>query len=267
MRGLAALVAAAALWVLTTRRLPMLRIRLTVPPITTLAAGVAVGAVSAAFAFGLLGVPVAALAIGVLGAAIPVVIADARRRQRVETVAEAWPDLLTILRGRIAAGEPLPRAFIVAARRFGPPFAAAADDIETSVEYGPGFVDALDRLRADLTDPTADRILTTISVAHRSGGQRVGAVLAALTASVADELRLRKAHVAATTEQRLTAAVALLAPWVLLALTVATNPRSAEAYSSGMGAVVVIAGLSLTGIGYLIGRRIVRLSRAPRVFQ
>ena len=43
-------------------------------------------------------------------------------------------------------------------------------------------------------------------------------ILAALGVSVADELRLRKAHRAALTEQRLTAAVALIAPWALLAL-------------------------------------------------
>jgi hypothetical protein len=85
--------------------------------------------------------------------------------------------------------------------------------------------------------------------------------------SVADDLRLRKAHEAALTQQRLTAAVALIAPWALLLLTITTNPQAASIYASSSGSSIILLGLAGTGLGYALARRTARLSRAPRLFR
>ena len=69
------------------------------------------------------------------------------------------------------------------------------------------------------------------------------------------------------TEQRLTAAVALIAPWALLVLTVSTNPQAAHAFRTPTGAIVIGVGMAATGIGYVLARRSAELSKAPRVFQ
>jgi Flp pilus assembly protein TadB len=95
----------------------------------------------------------------------------------------------------------------------------------------------------------------------------VATILASLAASVADELRLRRSHHAALTQQRLTAGVALVAPWVLLMLTTSTNPQSAAALSTPTGRLVVVAGLSATVTGFALARRSARLSRPPRIFR
>ena len=118
-----------------------------------------------------------------------------------------------------------------------------------------------------MADPMADRILATLIAASRAGGHRVSEIIGALSASVADELRLRKAHDAALTQQRLTAAVALIAPWGLLTLTVASNPQAADVYKTANGSAVVLGGLIATSSGYLLARRAARLSKPPRVFQ
>ena len=85
--------------------------------------------------------------------------------------------------------------------------------------------------------------------------------------SVGDDLRVRAAHNAALTEQRMTALVALVAPWALLALTISTNPAAADAYKTAEGANVIAIGLAVTLGGYAIGRRVATLSRPPRLFQ
>lgn len=268
MRGLAALAAGAAAWVIVTGRVPALRIPTPrLPPVWLAPASLGAGIVSATLALGVLEVPAAAVAIGTLTAMIPVAAAAARRRAEQERLADAWPDFLAFLRGRVVAGATLPEAFLDAASRSPEPLRGAAMDIEQAIMYGDGFGAALEGLRLHLEDPTADRVLVTLETAHRSGGQRVGEVLAALGVSVADELRLRKAHRAALTEQRLTAAVALIAPWALLALTIATNPQAALVYRTSTGIALIIAGLVLTGAGYLLARRTATLSRSPRVFQ
>lgn len=268
MRGLAALVAAASVWVLVTGRFPTIRPpRVRLPAPWVVPAAVAVGLAAGLLALGLLGVPAVAAAIGALCAAVPVGIEITRRRHGREALAGGWPDFLALMRGRVVAGAPLPDAFIAAAERSPEPIRSAADSVAESVTYGDGFAPALERLKADLDDATADRVLSTIAAAHRSGGSRVGLILTSLGASVADELRLRRAHEAALTEQRMTAAVALVAPWALLALTIATNPQAAAAYQTNTGTIIVAVGLLSTSAGYVAARRAAALSKAPRVFE
>ena len=268
MRGLAAIIAALAVWVLITRRVPVPPLpRITPPPLGVLLLSFTIGTVAAAIAVGALEVPAAALAIGLLAAAIPVAIHAERRRRDRERLSEAWPDVLAFMRARITAGATIPEAFIDAAAKGPAVLQAAGRDIDEAIRYGDGFGPAAERLRMELADPTADRVLATLVTAHGSGGRSVSAVLAALGVSVGDELRLRKAHHAALTEQRLTAAVAMAAPWLLLALTIATNPQAADVYRSRTGIILIVVGLTATALGYLAARRTARLSKAPRVFQ
>lgn len=268
MRGLAVLFVAVAAFILVTGWTPRLRVRRpTLPgpwlPFAVAAAGLAGGLA----AYTLLGIPSVAAAIGVLCAAVPIGIESGRRGKRREALAAAWPDFLALLHGRVTAGATLPDAFVAAAERSPEPLRSAAGPVAQSVTFGDGFGPALERFGAELRDPTADRVLATIEAAHRSGGARVGQILASLGTSVADELRLRRAHVAALTEQRATALVALVAPWGLLALTIVTNPQSADSYATSTGSTIVAIGLAATIIGYLAARRAARLSRPPRVFE
>jgi Flp pilus assembly protein TadB len=268
MRGIAAALAASAVWLAFAGRLPVVRLPKPAMPSpwvwpASLAAGVASGLVS----LGLLGVPLASLVIGTFAAAVPLSIDAGRRVRDRETVAEAWPDFLALMKGRIAAGATLPDAFIAASRSAPEPLTSAARPVEEAVMFGDGFVAALDRLRDQLDDATTDRVLGTLAFAHRSGGHRVGAVVSSLGSSISDELRLRKAHAAALTEQRMTASVALVAPWALLALTIATNPQAADAYRTPGGSLVIAIGFFSTGLGFLAARRTARLSHAPRVLR
>lgn len=231
MRGMAALLAAGAAWTLTTRRIPKLpRLTMVTPEPKSLLWSLVAGFAAGLLALGLLAVPAAALGLGIIGASVPWSMARSKSRRQSEELADAWPDFLALLRSQLASGAALPESFTAAARRLSGPIADAADDIDNATRYGDGFVAAVERLRRQLSDPTADRVLITVTTAYLSGGQRVGELLSALAASTADELRLRKAHHSALTEQRLTALVALLAPWGLLALTVATNAKAADVY-------------------------------------
>ncbi len=266
VRGMTALVAAGAVWVLVVGLVPigtwtMPRIRLRV-----VAAAIVAGLVGSAVAFGMLGTVAPALAIGVLFSAVPARVAQSRTEARVNERIDRWPDLIAHARSSVAAGATLPDAFIDGCDRVGGDFARYGDTVRHEIIYGGGFQPALIQLRQELRDPVADRVLATFTIAQQTGGHRVGDVLSALGGSVADELRLRKAHDAALTEQRWTATVALVAPWILLSLSIATNPQSADTFSTVEGMVVVVGGLVATGLGWILARRASRLSAAPRLF-
>jgi tight adherence protein B len=268
VRGLAVLVAAGAAWTLAGGALPRLPV-LPRPHLPARAwwAALGIGLVVALLALGLTAVPSVAWSSGVLAAAAPLLAARLRVVRRRRELREQWPDFLAILRGQLAGGGSLPEAFAAAGLKSGGRLAEAAQSVAESGVRGIAFASALGELRLRFADPVADRVLLTIGVAHRTGGHRVATVLSTLSASVSDELRLRKAHDAALTQQRLTAAVALVAPWVLLILTVVTNPTAAQAYRTGTGSLIVLGGLGATLAGYGLAIRTARLSESPRVFR
>ncbi|MEN8040495.1 MAG: type II secretion system F family protein [Actinomycetota bacterium] len=266
MRGIAALAAAGAMWILVVGDIPIMTPKLPRIRPRVVAASIGAGFAATVVTFGLLGTVVPAIAIGTLCSAIPTRIALTRSERHKSEQADRWPDLVAHMRSSVAAGETLPDAFIAAAGRIGGEFDSYRDRVRHEITYGRGFDVALTDLRATFDDPIADRVLATTSIAQKTGGRRVGDVLAALGASVADEIRLRKAHDAALTEQRWTATVALIAPWVLLSLSIATNPQAADAFNTAEGMVVVGAGLVATGAGWLLARRASKLSAAPRLF-
>jgi tight adherence protein B len=267
VRGLAALAAAAAVWALAGLPLPGAGSPgLALPRPRVIAAGLVAGALGTLSAISLGGNVAMVAAAGSAGLAAPQLVSAARRRRRLEEAAARWPDFLAVLRGRLSAGEALPEATAAAAAGSGEHLAVLGRRLAEDRAPGRPFAATLAAVRAEWADPLADRVLTALAAAAGIGGERVGAVLAGLASSVADELRLRRAHEAALTGQRLTAGVALAAPWALLLLTTATNPQAAAAYSTSTGTMVVLIGLVATLLGFWLSRRAARLSRMPRVF-
>jgi len=266
MRGLVVLAAAGAVWILVVGDLPAGVFRIPKVRLLVVIGALGAGFVGAIVSFGFLGTAMPAIAIGVLCSAIPARIEQSRIEQQLRARTDRWPDFITHMRSSVAAGATLPDAFVDAADRIGHEFSRYADLVRYEITYGGGFVAALTQLRKDLEEPIADRVLATTAIAQRTGGHRVGDVLSALGASIADEIRLRKAHDAALTEQRWTATVALVAPWALLALSIATNPQAAGAFDSVEGMTIVGAGLVATGLGWILARRASKLRSAPRLF-
>lgn len=266
MRGAAVLLAAGAVWVLAGGAVPSVG---PLPRISvrSLVRGVVVASFVGVVATAFTGVAMVGLALGLLaGTAASAVDANQAARSR-QHLADQWPDFLAILRSRLASGSSLEEAFVATADHLGRDFAEVGEFIRDELSHGARFDSVLDQLREQLADPLADRVLTTIGAAHASGGQRVSEVLASLGLSVGDDLRLRKAHEAALTQQRLTAAVALIAPWALLVLTITTNPQAASIYAGSGGTSIILMGLAGTGLGYALARRTARLSRTPRLFR
>lgn len=231
-------------------------------PVTT-APAIALSAVVFATGVGLSGNSSLAAPFAVFAAMVPGAVRAARRRRERVAAAAAWPDFLAVLRGRIAAGETIPDAALEAASHLAGPFTPLAERLRQPSRVR--FTETVADMRQEWRDPIADRVLTTLATASEVGGSRVDAVVAALSKSVADEVRLRRAHDAALTQQRLTAAVALVAPWALLLLTIATNPQASHAFARPSGRVVILVGLIGTLLGRFLSARAARLAEPPRV--
>ena len=223
-----------------------------------LAAGAAVLALSRS--------PWLGLAFAGLAAWLPLGALQARRRRRLRELREVWPDAIDNLASGVRAGLSLPEAVAGLAER-GPetlraPFARFADDYHATGRFGA----ALDRLKDELADPTADRVIEALRLAREVGGSELGRTLRTLSGFLRDEQRVRKELEARQTWVVVAARMAFATPWAVL-LLLATKPEAVAAYRGTGGAVVLAVGAAMAVTGYRVMLAIGRLPTEERVLR
>jgi tight adherence protein B len=193
------------------------------------------------------------LAFACLAGALPVVV-----------LREVWPDAIDHLASGVRAGLSLPEAVAGLAERGPPPLRAPlarfADDYHATGRFGA----ALDRLKDELADPTADRVVEALRLAREVGGSELGRTLRILSGFLRDELRVRKELEARQSWVLVAARMAFVTPWVVL-LLLATKPEAVAAYRGGGGALVLGVGAAMATAGYRLMLAIGRLPSEERV--
>jgi tight adherence protein B len=206
------------------------------------------------------------LVFGVFGAAVPYLLVRRLAAKRRADLREVWPEVVDNLASAVRAGLSLPEALAALAVRgpevLRPAFARFAADHRSSGR----FSDSLDRLKDDLADPVADRIIETLRVAREVGGSDLGRVLRTLAAFLREDARVR-----AELETRQgwviqAARLAVGAPWIVL-LLLATQQQTLTAYDSPAGTALLIGGGAVCLVAYRLMLRIGRLPQDVRVLQ
>lgn len=264
MRGMAALLAIGAVWIGVSGVVPRTRVRIRFDGLTLLRAFVSMAGVAVIVAAAT-GVPAVAMAAGMVAAIVPIDRSLRRASEATWRRLRQWPDILARARSALASGVSVTDGLLDALEGAGEEYEALADGLRRSAVFGDGIAGVVADPSVP-TDATTKRILVTLSLAANSGGQRVGEVVGTLSRSIADDIRLREAHRAALTEQRMTVGVALFAPWVMLLLAVTTNPQAAEAFGSAGGTIVIAIGAAATILGWALANRTARISQPPEVF-
>ena len=206
------------------------------------------------------------LAFAGLAAWLPLGALQARRRRRLRELREVWPDAIDNLASGVRAGLSLPEAVAGLADR-GPealraPFSRFADDYHATGRFG----SALDRLKEELADPVADRVIEALRLAREVGGSELGRMLRTLSGFLRDEQRVRKELEARQTWVVVAARMAFATPWAVL-LLLATKPEAVAAYRGAGGAVVLAVGAVMAVAGYRVMLAIGRLPREERVLR
>jgi len=168
---------------------------------------------------------------------------ERRRRDRLARVADSWPDAIRHLLSYIRSGATVSTAVGSLATE-GPP--ALRDVFDGWAERARllGFVPAVEMIRGQLADPTSDRVLEVLVIAHEWGGDLVPAVLSDLADEITEDLRTARAIHAEGTTQRIESWVVAVVPWLLLVYLSVTETLYRDYYGSGQGRfVVLVAGL------------------------
>jgi tight adherence protein B len=177
----------------------------------------------------------------------------------------AWPDGLRDLIASIAAGRSLTQAVNALAEQGPAPLQSAFvrfPQLARMLGTGP----ALEVVKQELADPTSDRVLEVLVLAHERGGAIVRAILEDLIDATTRDVKLLDELETEGLEMRINARAVVVLPWlVLVALTARPGPFRAF-YQSPGGALTLVVAAGLTIVGVLVLGRLGRERAEPRVF-
>lgn len=230
-----------------------------VPIAVVAAVSIVLGVVAAAAAQAIFAVPVLTIVAAVLGILLVPALVRGRATRRRSANRAVWPDVVDHLVASVRAGMSLPES-VGALGELGPTATRSGfADFDRDYRRTGNFAVCLDRLKADLADPVADRILETLRMAREVGGSDVTAVLRGLAGYLREDASLRAEVVARQSWIRNAARLGVAAPWLLL-VVLATRRETMVAYDSPAGTALIVIGLAVTLIAF---RAMIALGRLP----
>jgi tight adherence protein B len=188
-----------------------------------------------------------------------------RREQRLAEVQKAWPDGLRDLVASITAGMSLQRA-VENLVMSGPEPLRVAFARFPYLARTLGMVPALEVVKEELADPTSDRVIEVLILAHQRGGAIVPEILRDLAeATVRDVWTLEEIQTQAL-EQKINARVVFVLPWlVLVAITADADSPFRAFYTQPVGVLIVVGAGIVSGLGMLLVSRLGAEPDEPRV--
>lgn len=189
---------------------------------------------------------------------------ERRRRDRLRDIAEAWPDAIRHLLSYVRSGSTVPMAVAALATEGPLPLRSAFEGWgERSRLFG--FTTALELVREQLADPTSDRVIEVLLIAHEWGGELVVTILSDLANEVTEDLRTERAIRAEGTTQRIESWVVGVAPWLLLVYLTASQGAYRTFYQTAMGRLVVLAAAIWWAMGLIVLRVVKKRDIEARV--
>jgi len=210
-------------------------------------------------------VPIAMCFAG-MATGVPTALVRARARRRQVELRAVWPEVVEDLISAIRAGLSLPEALAGLGERgpmeVRPQFQRFGEDYRVTGR----FAESLDRLKARLADPVADRIIEALRITREVGGSDLVRLLRTLGQLLREDLRTRGELEARQSWTVNGARLATAAPWVVL-LLLSGRPETAAAFNSTAGVLVLATGAAVSGVAYWLMLRLGRLPEEARVLR
>ena len=218
-----------------------------------------------AVVFAVTSLPIVSLMPAVVVATLPKAYFSRKRSQRLDDVQRAWPDGLRDLLASVRSGASLPTA-IEGLASYGPVPLRDAFRGFPVYSHSLGVVPALEMVKADLADPTSDRVIEVLILAYERGGAVVPEILSDLADATTKDLWTLEEIRTDALEQKINSRIVFILPWlVLVAMTARAGPFR-EFYASQMGVLVAVIGGVMSLVGVVIASRLGAQPAEPRVF-
>ena len=113
-------------------------------------------------------------------------------------------------------------------------------------------------MKEDLADPTSDRVLEVLLLAHERGGPIVRSILVDLTDATTRDLKLLDELDTESLEMRINARAVVVLPWLVLVALTARPEAFRDFYRSGAGVLTVGLAAVLSAVGVVVLGRLGR---------
>lgn len=238
---------------------------LDVSPLQFWATVVAVGALTYLVLYAMTGLVIVSLVPALVVATLPRAYFARKRSMRLARVQEAWPDGLRDLLTSVRSGASLPNA-IENLATFGPEALREAFQGFDVYSRSLGVVPALELVKEDIADPTADRVIEVLILAYERGGQVVPEILEDLAEATTRDLWTMEQVRTEALEQKINSRVVFVLPWIVLVAMTARSGAFRDFYSSPAGLLVVIIGGAMSLFGVFVASRLGAQPDEHRVF-
>ena len=187
--------------------------------------------------------------------------AERRTMARLEALATWTESLRDTIAGAVGLEQAIPASLRAAAPALHDPLARLVDRLHTRMP----MAEALHRFASDLDDPGADLIIAALIINARLRGPGLRDLLGALSASVREELDMRRK---VNAERRATRRSAQIVVGVSVGLALALalfNPGYVRAYGGPVGQLVLVLVVGLYVAGFVWMRRLATFEEPERL--
>ena len=208
---------------------------------------------------------VIAIAFGFLAAGIAFVTVRAKNNTNEAALIAAWPEVIDHLMSGIQSGLSLTESLAGLSTRGPEVLLPAFIQFKASLYGSADLNQAIEELKVMFSHHGSDQIFEALLISKTLGGSELLQILRTLGDFLRQDLALRREIEVKHGWIKNSAHLSAAAPWILL-LLLSTQPSTSSAYSTTTGALILLAGLVMTGVAYIWMNRLGRLPETPRVF-
>ena len=208
---------------------------------------------------------VIALAFGILAAGRAFVTVRTKNKLNEAALIAAWPEVIDHLMSGIQSGLSLSVSLAGLSTRGPEVLRPAFTQFKLTLYRSGDLAEAIEELKSIFAHHGSDQIFEALIISKALGGGELLQILRSLGDFLRQDLALRREIEVKHGWIKNSAHLSAAAPWILL-LLLSTQPSTAAAYSTATGAMILLAGLVMTGIAYMWMSRLGRLPQTPRVF-
>ena len=223
------------------------------------------GALVAALVLAITSSATIATAFGILTSAATYVTLQKRATRTQSQLIAAWPEVIDHLMSGIQSGLSLSESLAGLATRgpelLRPAFVAFRESL---LRYG-DLDRAINSLKTLFHNHGSDQIFEALLNSKTLGGSELLTILRTLGDFLRQDLALRREIEVKHGWIKNSAHMSAIAPWILL-LMLSSQPTTALAFSTPIGAMILGFGLLMTALAYLWMNKLGQLPETPRVF-
>ena len=201
----------------------------------------------------------------ILAFGLPTLLARRKDEKRRLELINSWPEILDLMISGLHSGLSIAETIHGLAERGPEVTRPLFSECRAELMINGDLTRVLHIIKIHFHDAMADQVCEVLDFARTTGSRDTTLTLRTLGDYIRSEISLREEIRVKHGWIRNSAAVASIAPWILLAV-LSLQPNTIRAYSSAAGLMVLLLGIGMCGVAFFWMNRVGKMPEMPRVF-